>query len=58
MTLSKLQLIANINKALIAAVSGSLIATDHPYVTIAVMAIGGITNEVIEYLKSTIKNIS
>lgn len=57
MTESKLKLIGNINKAITATITGSLIATNHPYVTVMVLIIGGVLNEVIEYLKSTIKNI-
>ena len=51
LTIEKLELIGKINKALIATISGSLIATDHPYITVIVLCSGAIINEVVDYLK-------
>lgn len=50
--IEKLTLISRCVKSVTAIVGGSLVLTEgHPYITMTVLAIGGIANECVSYLK-------
>ncbi len=50
--IEKLTLISRCIKSITAIVGGSLVLNEgHPYVAVTVLAIGGVANEVLSYLK-------
>jgi len=51
--IDRLLLIGNCIKAVTAVVGGSMvISNDHPYITLSILAIGAIANEVVSYIKN------